>query len=79
MVRRMLAHMNEDPCTNTNRASAKAVRMEVAAELVGVGRTTMYGLVMSGQMRSLKVGSRCLVPISAIDEFVERNSQGEDD
>ena len=63
---------------NANETRPKAVKMETAAELMGVGRTTMYGLVLSGEVRSLKVGARRLVPMTAIDEFIESQSRGED-
>ena len=79
IVRRMLAYMDDDLCTGANSHSPRAVKMAIAAELTGVGRTTMYGLVMSGQIRSLKIGSRRLVPLSAIDDFVERNSRPPDE
>ncbi len=71
--------MSEELRIGANGATARAVKMESAAELLGVGRTTAYGLVASGALRSLKIGSRRLVPLSAIDEFIERQSEQGDD
>jgi excisionase family DNA binding protein len=58
-----------------NNQRVKAVKVEEAAELIGIGRTLAYGLVSSGALRSLKVGARRLVPVTAIEEFIERQSR----
>jgi excisionase family DNA binding protein len=42
-----------------------------AAQKLGIGRTTFYAEVMSGRIRSLKVGSRRLVPASALQEWID--------
>ena len=52
----------------------RVTSVEGAAQLLGVGRTTAYELVANGSLRSFKVGARRLVPLTAIDEFVERES-----
>lgn len=59
----------------TNAPAPRAVRVEQAARAIGLGRTTLYGLIASGQIRTLKVGGRRLVPLRAIDEFIERESR----
>ncbi len=43
--------------------------IEQAAELTGVGRTTIYAAIGAGRLRSIKVGRRRLVPASAIAEL----------
>lgn len=43
-----------------------------AAEVLGVGRSTAFDLVASGQLASVRVGRRRLVPVSALREFAER-------
>jgi excisionase family DNA binding protein len=40
-----------------------------AAALAGVGRTTIYAEIGAGRLRSIKVGRRRLVPVSAIAEL----------
>ncbi|KGF15156.1 helix-turn-helix domain-containing protein [Corynebacterium freneyi] len=36
----------------------------------GLGRTTVFGLISSGELRSVKVGRRRLVPAAALDEYI---------
>ena len=48
-----------------------AVSVEEAARLIGVGRSTMFALVQSGSVRSVRVGARRLVPTRALEEFLE--------
>lgn len=38
--------------------------------LLGLGRNTVYALLRSGQLRSVKVGSRYLVTQEALHEFL---------
>jgi len=52
----------------------RLVPVEMAAHLLGVSRTVTYGLIANGALKSLKIGSRRLVPREAIDEFVARES-----
>lgn len=47
-----------------------ALSPEEAAEALGVGRTTIYELLASGRIASIRVGRRRLVPIWAIDAFL---------
>jgi excisionase family DNA binding protein len=39
---------------------------------LNVGYSTGVSLVMAGQLRSIKIGARRLIPVSALDEFVSR-------
>lgn len=48
----------------------RVLRVEEAAELLGVGRSLVYDLIRDGRLRSFKVGSRRLVPVAAVDELV---------
>lgn len=47
-----------------------SVSVDEAARLIGVGRSTMFALLDSGEIRSVKVGARRLVPRRALEEFV---------
>lgn len=42
-----------------------------AAEALRISRTAVYELIRSGQLRTVKVGRRRLVPVGALAEFVE--------
>jgi excisionase family DNA binding protein len=41
-----------------------------AAEALGISRNLLYQLLGSGQLHSVKAGSRRLIPASAIAEFL---------
>jgi excisionase family DNA binding protein len=49
-------------------------RVETIAKRFDVGRTSVYALIRSGQLRSLKVNGSRRVPESAIAEFIARQS-----
>ncbi len=44
--------------------------IEEAARQLGIGRTTMYALVMSGEVRSVTIGRLRRVPAQCIDDYV---------
>ena len=48
-----------------------SVSVDEAARLIGVGRSKMFALVQSGDVRSVRVGARRLVPTRALEEFLE--------
>ncbi len=43
-----------------------------AADVLGIGRSTMYELIRIGQVEVVHVGRCARVPAAALDEFVER-------
>ena len=47
------------------------LRVDEAGRQLNLGRTVMYELIRSGQLRSVKVGKLRLIPRSALVEFVE--------
>ncbi len=47
-----------------------SVSVEEAARLLGLGRSNLFKLIESGELRSVKVGSRRLVPRRALEEFL---------
>jgi excisionase family DNA binding protein len=47
-----------------------ALRVEDAAKSLGIGRTTLFNLVSEGLIRSVKVKSRTIIPISALNDFL---------
>ena len=55
-------------------AQAPAERVAVspgeAAKLIGVGRTKIYELISSGALRSVKVGARRLITMTALQEWI---------
>lgn len=45
-------------------------RVDEAAEALRISRSVIYELIRSGQLRTVKVGRRRLVPVQALDEYV---------
>ena len=43
-----------------------------AGVLLGLGRTNVYKLINSGELRSITIGKRRLIPREALDEFIEK-------
>lgn len=46
--------------------------VEQAAETIGIGRTTMFALLKSGDVESVLIGRLRRVPVSAIDGYLSR-------
>jgi excisionase family DNA binding protein len=46
--------------------------IDEAAEQLRVSRWTLYNLIRTNQLRSLKIGRRRLVPAAAINEFLDQ-------
>lgn len=45
-------------------------RVDEAAEALRISRDTVYELIRSGRLRTIKVGTRRLVPLVALHEYV---------
>lgn len=48
----------------------RCLRVEDAARLLNVGRSTAYDLIRTGRLRSIKIGRRRLVPRDALDALL---------
>ncbi len=48
-----------------------------AALRLGVGRSFLYGLLMSGEVESIKLGRSRRVPVTALDKFVGQRLEQE--
>jgi excisionase family DNA binding protein len=46
--------------------------IEEAAQALGIGRTLMYALVMSGEVESVQIGRLRRVPVDALDAYIAR-------
>jgi excisionase family DNA binding protein len=49
--------------------------VEMAAQMLGISRSMGFKLIRNGELRSVKAGTRTLVPVAAVDEFIEQNSR----
>jgi excisionase family DNA binding protein len=45
-------------------------RVEEAAQALRISRDSIYELIRSGRLRTIKVGARRLVPVVALSEYV---------
>jgi len=54
-------------------------RVEEAALRLGIGRTSMYRLVMSGEVESVLIGGLRRVPAPCLEEYVDRLRHREPD
>lgn len=50
--------------------------VDEAAEALRLSRSVIYELIRSGQLRTVKQGSRRLVPVAALGEYVESLRDG---
>ena len=57
---------------NAERADSTLVALTVAeaGRRLGIGRTSMYGLIAAGEIPTVLVGSVRRVPAAALDEYV---------
>jgi excisionase family DNA binding protein len=59
------------PLNREQRRHPKLVYgVEEAAELISVGRTTLFTLIASGDIESYTEGRRRLIPAEALDKYV---------
>ncbi|MDQ1317623.1 MAG: Helix-turn-helix domain [Candidatus Poribacteria bacterium] len=51
----------------------KLITTDGAAEILSVTRRTVYRLIKSGQLQSVKVNSAVRIPENSLEEFLKRN------
>jgi len=56
-----------DTATNSRLAHS----IEESTEITGLGRTTLFHLIATNQLRSVKIGGRRLIPHSALVDLIE--------
>jgi excisionase family DNA binding protein len=47
-----------------------AVRIPQAAAMLGIGRSTLYICIASGEIETVKIGRATLVPVDSLKRFV---------
>lgn len=50
-----------------------AVRIEEATRISGLGRTTLYRLMSAGEIATVKIGARRLIPRSELRRILAEN------
>jgi len=48
---------------------------EARQKLGGIARQTIYNLIQAGELDSITIGTRRLIPATAIAKFIERNTR----
>lgn len=48
-----------------------AVRIPIAMQLIGVRRSTVYALIKTGELRTVKLGRATLITMSSLRRLVE--------
>ena len=66
-----LAQMFGEGFQEPARDTPLLLSVSEAHRRLGIGRTTFFAELGSGRMRSLKVGSRRLIPASALQEWID--------
>jgi excisionase family DNA binding protein len=56
--------------TETNGRDRVLLRPEEVAEALSIGRSTVFALMRSGELRSVKIGKSRRVPVDAVTEYV---------
>jgi excisionase family DNA binding protein len=49
-----------------DRATVLAIAPDEAARVAGIGRTTLYRAISSGEFKSLKIGKRRLIAVETL-------------
>jgi excisionase family DNA binding protein len=57
--------------TDTNPAPL-CVRVNVAARMIGIGRTKFYQLIVDGEVEVIKVGNATLITTASLNAMIER-------
>lgn len=48
-----------------------AVRIPVAAKMIGISRSRFYELLSSGEIEAVKLGRSTLIPVAGLKAFIE--------
>lgn len=64
------------PLTSTRRTrlTRMTYRIDEVAEMLGLGRTTIFKLLEQGELRRVKVGARTLILASDVDALIQRRA-----
>jgi excisionase family DNA binding protein len=59
--------------TDTDTAAPRLLSIVAAAKAMGVSRGTMFTLLDSGRLAYVRIGRRRLIPVDAIERFIDAN------
>lgn len=67
--------MTNTPDLISQAAQILAVSPNEAARLCSIGRTTLYAALSSGELKSVKIGTRRLIMLEALRNWLLANEQ----
>uniref|UniRef100_UPI0035CAA8D0 helix-turn-helix domain-containing protein n=1 Tax=uncultured Sphingomonas sp. TaxID=158754 RepID=UPI0035CAA8D0 len=53
-----------------------AVRIPQAAQLLGIGRSSVYELINKGQLETIKIGRSTVIPMDALRAYIQDRRRG---
>ena len=59
----------------TDGVEPLAVGVEVAADMLGIGRSSVFILLNDGLLASVKIGKRRLIPVAELRAFLDRQAR----
>ena len=62
--------------TSVAQTERLTLSVPVSAAMVGIGRSTLYELVRSGDVRSVRLGKRIVIPITVIEALLRGETPG---
>lgn len=57
---------------NKERSSTMIIEIDELCERLNIGKNTAYNLLTSGEIDSFKIGSVWKIPLSSVDDYIER-------
>ena len=64
--------MAEDVPSRTPEISKRLLTIREAAQVLGVGRTTVYELIANAELEVVHIGRSARIPTAAVDDFIDR-------
>ena len=71
--------MTDTPELISQAIQVLAVSPNEAARLCSIGRTSLYAAIAKGELRSLKIGTRRLITIDALRNWLHRHEKATDE
>jgi excisionase family DNA binding protein len=60
------------PVTAVGKAARLTISVRQAGELLGIGRNQAYAAAKTGQLPTIKIGKRVLVPVIALEQMLAK-------
>jgi len=57
------------------KPSALCVRIPIASQMLGIGRTKTYELIEAGELETIKLGKAVLITTKSLEAFVRRHAK----